>query len=299
MKGSLSLLLLIALSSAVYAKRKNCCKQIKPLLEEMKMQLDELQKAVKEIKGNETTVEDIDECAEGSHDCDVNAYCNNTIGSYTCTCKATYFGNGKTCTSHRGLGASDILDNLDHKYSDKLISYLEPVLLSSDHSGFVRCWHAKTEGSAASTFHSNCDGKGPTVLIIKYGDYLFGGYTDVSWHSRCSYSSASKAFLFSLYNAKGYNPVKLTQYRNQQSAMYGCSTYGPTLGAGLGHDIYIEDNALNNRASYTKCGATYSIPAGYQAGDCFFFNGAKYYTPTDIEVFYEIVSDKNGAELDK
>ena len=43
---------------------------------------------------------DVDECAEGSRDCDVNAYCNNTIGSYTCMCKATYFGNGKNCTRH-------------------------------------------------------------------------------------------------------------------------------------------------------------------------------------------------------
>ena len=47
----------------------------------------------------------------------------------------------------------------------------------------MRCWHAKTEGWAASTFHSKCDGKGPTVTIIKVGSYIFGGYTDVSWSS--------------------------------------------------------------------------------------------------------------------
>ena len=45
----------------------------------------------------------------------------------------------------------------------------------------MRCWHAKTDGWAASTFHSNCDGKGPTVTIIKVGSYIFGGYTDLTW----------------------------------------------------------------------------------------------------------------------
>lgn len=44
---------------------------------------------------------DADECADGSHDCDVNADCNNIAGSYTCSCKPTYFGNGKYCTSFR------------------------------------------------------------------------------------------------------------------------------------------------------------------------------------------------------
>ena len=41
---------------------------------------------------------DIDECSSSSHSCDVNAVCNNTHGSYTCTCKAGYSGNGKSCT---------------------------------------------------------------------------------------------------------------------------------------------------------------------------------------------------------
>jgi len=104
----------------------------------------------------------------------------------------------------------------------------------------------------------------------------------------CDYSTASKAFIFSFYNAKGYNPVKLTQYRNHEYAMYSCSNYGPTFGAGVGHDIYISDNALDFYSSYTKCGASYTIPSGYSAGNCGFFTGGLYFTPTDIEVFYEI-----------
>ena len=48
----------------------------------------------------------------------------------------------------------------------------------------MRCWRAKTDGWAASTFHSKCDGKGPTVTIIQVGSYVFGGYTDVSWSSK-------------------------------------------------------------------------------------------------------------------
>ena len=81
-----------------------------------------------------------------------------------------------------GLGASIILGSLDpNKYLGKLISFLDPVLPTASRTDFVRCWHAKTDGWAASTFHSNCDGRGPTVTIIKVNDYIFGGYTDVSW----------------------------------------------------------------------------------------------------------------------
>ena len=79
------------------------------------------------------------------------------------------------------LSLSSILGSLDSKYLDKLNSYLGPVLQSPGSSRFVRCWHAKTDGWAASTFHSNCDGKGPTVTILQVGNYIFGGYVDKSW----------------------------------------------------------------------------------------------------------------------
>ena len=41
--------------------------------------------------------EDIDECREHSHDCSPSANCTNNIGSYNCSCRAGFRGNGKQC----------------------------------------------------------------------------------------------------------------------------------------------------------------------------------------------------------
>ena len=43
------------------------------------------------------SVIDIDECSASIPVCDVNANCQNTRGSYVCSCKAGFIGDGKTC----------------------------------------------------------------------------------------------------------------------------------------------------------------------------------------------------------
>ena len=59
-------------------------------------------------------VADLNECAEGLDDCDHNtvcgttssgrafcetvAFCDNTDGSYQCTCSSGYSGDGRICT---------------------------------------------------------------------------------------------------------------------------------------------------------------------------------------------------------
>ena len=59
----------------------------------------------------------------------------------------------------------------------------------------MKCWHSKTDGWSVSTFHSNCDGRGPTVTIVKVNDYIFGGYTDVSWGPSGEYVLNNKIYI--------------------------------------------------------------------------------------------------------
>ena len=41
--------------------------------------------------------DDIDECFEDKHDCSPMATCINTLGSYNCSCKVGFHGDGKIC----------------------------------------------------------------------------------------------------------------------------------------------------------------------------------------------------------
>ena len=42
-------------------------------------------------------ITDVDECTYGTHNCHQDATCQNTDGSFTCTCKSGYTGNGTDC----------------------------------------------------------------------------------------------------------------------------------------------------------------------------------------------------------
>ncbi|XP_022808998.1 uncharacterized protein LOC111345977 [Stylophora pistillata] len=189
--------------------------------------------------------------------------CTNERGSYMCKCKPGYVGDGFDCNSYAGLGYSAILAKDDH-YHKTLSIWLSPVVQSQS-SYWKRCWRASVDGWAASTFHSFCDSKGPTVTIIRVGKYIFGGYTSLSWTSSWEYQYSSSAFLFSLVNKPGWGPVKLTQqgkysYRKKHS-IYSCSSVGPTFGRA--HDIYISDYASSNTNSLSDPGYTYSPPSGH------------------------------------
>ena len=42
---------------------------------------------------------DNDECSLNTSECDPNANCSNTLGSYECVCRAGFEGDGRNCTS--------------------------------------------------------------------------------------------------------------------------------------------------------------------------------------------------------
>jgi len=171
-----------------------------------------------------------------------------------------------------------------------LDKWLKPVTRQSSY--WNRCYQATVNGWSSSTFHLKCDGKGPTVTIIRVGKYIFGGYTSLSWPSSgCRWHYNSAAFLFSLVNKPGWQPLKLGQTGVDSSnrySIYRCSFYGPTFGGG--HDVTIANNAASNTNSYTLLGFTYSPPPGNSYGTSFtksFLAGSYYFRPDEVEVFYE------------
>ena len=69
---------------------------------------------------------------------------------------------------------------INYWYLRAIRNWLSPVAQSVN-SAWKRCWRASEDGWTGRTFHSRCDGKGPTVTIIRVGKYIFGGYTSLSW----------------------------------------------------------------------------------------------------------------------
>ena len=46
----------------------------------------------------------MDECVNDVDNCDTNANCTNTPGSFTCACNLGYSGDGTSCTGSQTVG---------------------------------------------------------------------------------------------------------------------------------------------------------------------------------------------------
>ena len=73
---------------------------------------------------------------------------------------------------------STILSNIG-SFLGNLSHFLAPAVGNT--SRWLLCHRASTHGWAVKTFHDRCDFKPNTLTIIKNGQYLFGGYTDIAW----------------------------------------------------------------------------------------------------------------------
>ena len=76
--------------------------------------------------------------------------------------------------------SSFIINNLTVEQKHALVSWLPS---SQNFANWVQLYSAQANGWSTPNFHQFCDNKGPTVIIAKAGNYIFGGYADVSWNS--------------------------------------------------------------------------------------------------------------------
>jgi len=131
---------------------------------------------------------------------------------------------------------------------------------------------ASKDGSGDSNFHSRCDSKGPTVVIIetRLGN-IFGGYTLTSWASSGNYVASSKAFIFRLRPTM----KRFDQRSGYESyAIHRSSTYGPKFGTRA-----IEINDCQYVAQCSVGGGNSYLNSGYELND-----GQRYFRVKDYVV---------------
>ena len=140
---------------------------------------------------------------------------------------------------------SKLINNLLFKQLNKWINPLKSL-------NFELIFTASINGDRAENFHQNCDGKGPTVTIIKAKNgNIFGAYLTVPFSSDHQSHSDETAFLFSLTNMKKF-PIK-----NKKYAVCHYSNWGPYIGYQESCDLAIKEGCLKNKSSYC-------VPTSYE-----------------------------------
>jgi len=149
---------------------------------------------------------------------------------------------------------SSLRDGLDLSYAEFSFLNTELTAVSKEMGGLL--YQASKDDDSSGNFHSRCDSKGATVVIIQTtAGNMFGGFTDAAWSSSTGYSSSTKAFLFRLRPAmKRYNKKNGSNY-----AIYRHKSYGPIFGNG--HDLAIYSNCMDYATSFTIGGNAYDVPA--------------------------------------
>ena len=97
---------------------------------------------------------------------------------------------------------------------------------------------ASRDGFFNSAFHHKCDLKGATVTIVATADgRLFGGFASTPWLAGTPgrYCDDPGAFLFSLTNGPGGEPIKIAQRGiSPKDAVFHDADLGPCFGRALG-----------------------------------------------------------------
>eukprot|EP00984_Skeletonema_dohrnii_P007468 scaffold2705_cov140-Skeletonema_dohrnii-CCMP3373.AAC.6 len=140
-------------------------------------------------------------------------------------------------------------------------------------------YRSSRDGQSNSAFHSKCDNKGPTLVIIETAEGgVIGGYTNTAWRSSNNPASANKAFLFALSGFGLLSPCKMKlKNASSHNAIYNYSSYGPVFGCG--HDLRVDGSTV-----HLRIGNSYNPSPSEQ------LTGCRTYNIKEMEVFQVTVN---------
>lgn len=139
------------------------------------------------------------------------------------------------------------------------------------------------DGFGGQNFHSFCDDRGSTLLVVKTASgWVFGGYSDVSWSSRFKrgkYASSHTCFLYSLLGPALDTPPSKFLVIQPAYAINNHPGNGPIFGSGA--DLYISSDCNTNQDSYSQLGRSYGDPSCLPHH----LAGEQYFMVEEYEVF--------------
>ena len=134
-------------------------------------------------------------------------------------------------------------------------------------------YKATRDGDSSSAFHNKCDGKSPTLTLVKTSNgYRCGGFTSLPWDSFRDYKEDNNAFVFSMDTRSKYMSTN-------SNSIYCHSDYGPTFGDG--YDLCLENGFLT-AANSNRC----NCPSTYKTVKQSELTGGEYnFTVKECEVY--------------
>jgi hypothetical protein len=121
-------------------------------------------------------------------------------------------------------------------------------------------------------------------LIRTTKDFIFGGYTPLSWESTTNgYKTDTnhRSFVFTIKNPHSFGCRKFgLKPDHAQYAIYIHKDYGPTFGSG--HTIYVCNNCSTMNSNSMRL---YDYVNDTGLDEYTVFTGERYFTVKEIEVF--------------
>ena len=171
--------------------------------------------------------------------------------------------------------------------SKKKLDFVFDILNKTGFSNSKLLYDTTEHGDSLSTFHKNCDDKGPTIIVVQTSvdkkKFIFGGFTSLSWKSDFNHKqnySDSKAFLFSIDKEK-----IIEQSENSQFSITTGKKIGPCFGNG--YDMYISENCCSNKVSYHELKNTFGKNED-NIGKYYFTDGTSSSFTVDSYEVYEL-----------
>ena len=164
-------------------------------------------------------------------------------------------------------------------YSENLI-FIENEIekqLKKNVISYNLLYKATRDGDKSENFHSKCDNKENTLVIITTtAGKKFGGFTTKLWN-HSGYVKDPLAFAFSINNQKIYNIVDNI---NGEYAIYANQLYGPCFGNGTSFGLY--SGCIQNNNNWCNDSKTYNYNYNH-------LSGVNRFQALDYEVYQVIV----------